>query len=100
MSSITKYDDENEYENENGIDVTQQQDSSSIMQESMIQDEDDDNDQKQDRRSLRSSFEISAASPSSSLSEATAIIPWSPSGTWWKDMLYFVGPGKYSNFFQ
>ena len=100
MSSITeKYDDENEYENEE-IDVTQQQDSSSIMHESMIQDEDDDNDQNQDRRSSRSSFEISAASPSSSLSEATAIIPWSPSGTWWKDMLYFVGPGKYSNYFQ
>mmetsp|Transcript_21563 Transcript_21563/g.24759 ORF Transcript_21563/g.24759 Transcript_21563/m.24759 type:complete len:104 (+) Transcript_21563:102-413(+) len=58
------------------------------MHESMIQDEDDDNDQGQDDR--RSSFEISA-SPSS-LSESTSM-PWSPSGTWWKDMLYFFGPG-------
>ncbi len=23
-------------------------------------------------------------------------LPWEPSGIWWKDMLYFVGPGKFS----
>jgi NRAMP (natural resistance-associated macrophage protein)-like metal ion transporter len=93
--SVTEYDDndddEYEYENENDVTQQQQQEDSSTMNESMIQDEDeDDDDQDQDRRLSPSSFEISSSSSSSS--ESTAI-PWSPSGTWWKDMLYFVGPG-------
>ena len=47
-------------------------------------------------RQLTSSFEIS--SPSIPSTPEAIQIPWEPSGIWWRDMLYFVGPGKYSSF--
>ena len=43
-------------------------------------------------RTQASSSEMSSLSISPSSEEQA--LPWEPSGVWWRDMLYFVGPGE------
>lgn len=44
----------------------------------------------------RSSFDISSEEGTFSSPDGVGLaLPWEPSGNWWKDMLYFVGPGEF-----
>mmetsp|Transcript_33394 Transcript_33394/g.38003 ORF Transcript_33394/g.38003 Transcript_33394/m.38003 type:complete len:591 (-) Transcript_33394:55-1827(-) len=90
---------ENEHENENEDNDDQCQhsqtdDSIIIINEPMMQDEEEhQHDHDHDLVDRRSS----SLSSSSSSEVVTVSVPepepWEPSGTWWKDALYFVGPG-------
>ena len=47
------------------------------------------------------SFDVSMdEESSSSQGEFGPAMPWEPSGIWWKDMLYFVGPGKSQKIYE
>lgn len=97
---------ENGYDNENEDTDDQcqhsQADDSSVINEPMMQDEEEHHQHDHDhdlvdRRSSSSSLSSSSSSEVVPVSmPESEPEPWEPSGTWWKDALYFVGPGKSS----
>jgi hypothetical protein len=54
-------------------------------------------DEDDDLVRIRGAFDISSEEESSFVQDGvgTARQPWEPSGNRWRDMMYFVGPGKY-----